>query len=168
MTEIVLLHTRKNPSFEMSDGLRQQLNAERVNPQMLEEMVQMLFHYDVLPSTDTPVLISWFVGPVAMMMERLDTKLVGQICHEVLCNYLKISPQKYPLVNVFRSDIYMEFVCLISVCACVEVHGIAIHTFEDRIHFIPFVRRITMQNNCEHRIHLTEYVDFHCICSLKE
>jgi hypothetical protein len=101
-TEITLLHTQRHPSFEMSDGLREQLNAERVDSRILQEIVQMLFHFDVLLSTDTPVLICWFVGQAGIMMERLNPQLVGQICHEVLCHSLKIPHQKYPLANVLR------------------------------------------------------------------
>ncbi|CAF3995984.1 unnamed protein product, partial [Rotaria sp. Silwood1] len=56
----------------MSDGLRQQLHAERVDSDMFKEIVNMLFHFDVLPSTDIPVLIGWLVGPAAVMIENLS------------------------------------------------------------------------------------------------
>jgi len=102
-SSIVLLHTNRQFQFEMSDQLREQLQNERVDPVVFDEIVRMLFHYDVLPSTDIPVLICWFVGPAAIMMEKLSEQLVGQICHEVVCSFLRISWQKYPLDQVVRS-----------------------------------------------------------------
>lgn len=101
-SSIALLHTNRQCQFEMSDQLREQLQNERVDPAVFDEIVRMLFHYDALPSTDVPVLICWFVGPAAIMMEKLSEQLVGQICHEVVCGFLRISWQKYPLERVIR------------------------------------------------------------------
>ncbi|CAF2812249.1 unnamed protein product [Rotaria sp. Silwood2] len=88
----------------MSDGLREQLHAERVDTDIFNAIVSMLFHFDVLPSTDIPVLICWFVGPAAIMIENLSEKLVGQICHEVLCNCLNIAQEKYQPVRTLKSE----------------------------------------------------------------
>lgn len=101
-SSIALLHTQKQSQFEMSDGLRQQLQAERVDPQAFQSIVQMLFHYDVLPSTDIPVLICWFVGPPAELIEKLSEQLVGQICHEVLCSYMNIAHESHSPVRVLK------------------------------------------------------------------
>ncbi len=80
---------------------------ERVNPEILQEIIDMIFHYDVLPSTNVPVLICWFAGSAAVMIETLSTQLVGQICHEVLCNYLNIAHEKHQLVHVLKCDIFI-------------------------------------------------------------
>ena len=155
-SSIALLHTRKDQSFEMSDALRQQMQAERVDPQMLQELVRMLFQYDVLTSTDQPVLICWFVGSAALLMESLSTQLIGQLCHEVLCSYLNIDQQKYQPVHVLRCRICglkNHFV----LCLYLGVPGMVINTFEDRIHFIQFVLPDKMENNYEHLMHLMGY-----------
>ncbi|CAF4838273.1 unnamed protein product, partial [Rotaria magnacalcarata] len=47
----------KDRPFEISDALRQNLQVERVDSQIVQDIANMLFHYDVLPSTDIPVLI---------------------------------------------------------------------------------------------------------------
>ncbi|CAF4537313.1 unnamed protein product [Rotaria sp. Silwood1] len=104
ISHIALLHTKKDLSFEMSDGLRQQLHAERVDSDMFKEIVNMLFHFDVLPSTDIPVLIGWLVGPAAVMIENLSEQLVGQICHEVLCHCMNIAQETYQPVRVLKSE----------------------------------------------------------------
>lgn len=101
-SSIVLLHTDRQSKFDMSDQLREQLAHEHVDPAIFDEIVRMLFHYDVLPSTSIPVLISWFVGPAAIMMEGLSEQLVGQICHEVVCSFLQVPWQKFPLERVLR------------------------------------------------------------------
>lgn len=101
-SSIALLHTHKTPQFELSDALKQQLRTEHVDSRALQEIINTLFHYDVLPSTNMPVLICWFVGPAAILIENLSEHLIGQICHEVLCSYLNISPEKYPLVQTLR------------------------------------------------------------------
>ena len=54
-----------------------------------------LFHYDVLPSTNVPLLICWFVGSTAIMIEKLSDQFAGQICHEVLCSGLNISSENF-------------------------------------------------------------------------
>ena len=99
---IAILHTQKHQNFEMSDVLRQQLYAERVDPEIFQEIADMLFHYDVLPSTNIPVLICWLVGPPAVMIESLSEQLVGQICHEVLCSYLNVAQQNYQPVKILK------------------------------------------------------------------
>lgn len=153
-SSIVLLHTNRQFQFEMSDQLREQLQNERVDPVVFDEIVRMLFHYDVLPSTDIPVLICWFVGPAAIMMEKLSEQLVGQICHEVVCSFLRISWQKYPLDQVVR---FFEHISSKESIAkdifVVEVHGIVIHTSEDPTHIIQFIRIKMMENNYVQLLH---------------
>ena len=51
---IILLHLKGHQSFEISDTLRQQLNVEGVETKILHDIVQTLFHFDVLLSTDVP------------------------------------------------------------------------------------------------------------------
>jgi hypothetical protein len=101
-SSIVLLHTQASSKIEISDKLQQQLQAEQVDPSMFQEMVRMIYHYDVLPSTNIPVLICWFVGAPAIMIENLSEQLVGQTCHEVLCNHLNIPQEKYPPVRILK------------------------------------------------------------------
>lgn len=103
-TGIVVLHTEKRPLLEISDRLRQYLTAERVDLNMVQEIAQSLYHYDVLPSTDIPVLVCWFSGPAALMIENLSTELVGQICHEVLCRYLDVAHTNYQPVQLLKCD----------------------------------------------------------------
>ncbi|CAF3307332.1 unnamed protein product [Rotaria socialis] len=102
-SSIVLLHMDKDRSFEISDALRQKLQVERVDSQIVQDIANMLFHYDVLPSTDIPVLICWLVGPTAVAAENLSEQLIGQICHEVLCRYLNIPQEKNQPVQILRS-----------------------------------------------------------------
>ncbi|UJR16788.1 hypothetical protein I4U23_003687 [Adineta vaga] len=102
-TSIVMLHTQKNQSFQMSTLLRQQLDAEQVTSEIVHEIVQMLFHYDILLSTNIPVLICWFVGPAAINMERISSSTLGQICHEVLCNYLNIDHIEHQPIHILKS-----------------------------------------------------------------
>ncbi|CAF5121662.1 unnamed protein product, partial [Rotaria socialis] len=73
--------------------------------QIVQDIANMLFHYDVLPSTDIPVLICWLVGPTAVAAENLSEQLIGQICHEVLCRYLNIPQEKNQPVQILRYDL---------------------------------------------------------------
>ena len=101
-SSIVLLHTQKRNNIRFSESLRTKFNEENVQSELVDAIIEMLFHYDVLPSSSIPVLICWFVGPSAIEMERLSDGLVGQLCHEVLCNYLNISPESHPLDQVVK------------------------------------------------------------------
>ena len=101
-SSIVLLHTQKPEAFEMSAWLRERLLAERVDPQIFDEIVHTVFHFDVLPSTKEPILICWFAGPAAVMIEALSDPLAGQICHEVLCSYLGESYKKSPPLQILK------------------------------------------------------------------
>lgn len=86
----------------MSDTLKQLLTAERVPQGTFQEIVRMLFHYDVLPSTRKPVLVCWLAGPAAVMAETLSSHAIGLICHEVLCNYMNVDQKKYRPVQTLR------------------------------------------------------------------
>jgi len=101
-TSIVLWHTRKQQIFEMSDGLRQQLHAERVDPKIIQEIALGLFEYDVLPSTNIPVLICWFSGSAALLIENFNEQIVGQVCHEVLCSYLNVPQANHQPVRILK------------------------------------------------------------------
>ncbi|CAF1377521.1 unnamed protein product [Adineta steineri] len=100
---IKLLHTRKHQIFEMSDMLRQQLHDERIDPNVVQEIAHELSYCGVLPSTNIPVLICWFAGPIALIIENLNEQIVGQICHETICSYLKVDQNSYPLVRTLKS-----------------------------------------------------------------
>jgi hypothetical protein len=90
---ISLLHTGKQLSFELSESLKELLNVEKIDADVVNTIIEAIYTYDVLPSTDIPVLICWFGGPAAVLLEDLSEKAIGQICHEVLCNCLNISWQ---------------------------------------------------------------------------
>ena len=100
--EIILLHTEKQLSFELSESLKELLNVENIDSQVVSTIIQSIHRYDVLPSTDTPVLICWFGGPAAVLLEDLSEKLLGQICHEVLGNYLNRSTELNEPIHVLK------------------------------------------------------------------
>ncbi len=87
--EIIVLHTHKEQRIELSESL----NTEKADVQTVNTIIKAIHRYDVLPSTDVPVLICWFGGLAAVLSENLSEQVIGQICHEVLCNYLDLSPQ---------------------------------------------------------------------------
>jgi hypothetical protein len=89
--QIILLHTQEEQSFELSESLRELLNTEKVHTQTVNTIIEAIYRFDVLPSTNIPVLTCWFGGPAAVLLENLSEKVISQICHEVLCNYLNIS-----------------------------------------------------------------------------
>lgn len=150
-SSIALLHTNKHQPLEISDFLQQQLHAEQVDPNVLQEIVQTIFHFDVLPSTDIPVLICWFVGQAAIMIEKLSERLVGQICHEVLCQFLNIPQDKNQLVRTlrfdFRSICRLSFTVNLFFYEFIEVHGIRINTSVDRIRILQMQQRNMIVNN---------------------
>jgi hypothetical protein len=91
--EIIVLQTHKEQRIELSESLKELLNTEKTDVQTVNTIIKSIHRYDVLPSTDVPVLICWFGGLAAVLSENLSEKVIGRICHEVLCNYLDISPQ---------------------------------------------------------------------------
>lgn len=98
-----LLKTNDGRSrFEMSQILKEKLQNERIDSKTYEEIVRMIFRYDVLPSTTLPVLTCWFAGQPAILTEKLSEDLLGQICHEILCSYLQIPWQNGRLTRVVR------------------------------------------------------------------
>ena len=84
---IVVLHTREISAIPWSDRLK----AAQVNEETLKTLVRAIHRYDVLPSSDVPVLICWFGGAAAVLLEDLAEDIMGGICHEVLCYYLQAS-----------------------------------------------------------------------------
>jgi hypothetical protein len=100
--EIALIHTQKPLRMDFSESLKALLDVEKVDGETLDEIVQAIHQYDVLTSTDVPVLITWFGGPAAVLIENFSPKLIGQLCHEVLCGYLNISADSHPLVNALK------------------------------------------------------------------
>jgi hypothetical protein len=100
--EIVILRTDKQRSIELSESLKDMFKHENVDNQVIETIIQTIHRYDVLPSTDIPVLISWFGGPAALLLEDLSENLLGQLCHEVLCYYLNISSESNQPIRIIK------------------------------------------------------------------
>lgn len=99
--EFNLLNNRPQ-DFKPSDRLRSLMKNGNVDSNTFNDIVKNIFHYDVLPSTDLPVLICWFVGSAAVLTEKLSKELAGQICHEVLCSALKISQDQHRPTSVVK------------------------------------------------------------------
>jgi len=100
--EIILLHTEEQYSIELAKLLKEILNNENVDVQVIQTIIKAILRYDVLPSTDIPVLISWFGGPAALLIEDLSELVIGQICHEVLCHYLNISSKLNQPIRILK------------------------------------------------------------------
>jgi hypothetical protein len=100
--KIILLHTDKQLCLELSESLKELLDAEKIDAQIVKIIIETIHRYDVFSSTDIPVLICWFGGPGAVLLENLSDKLIGQICHEVLCNYLSLSPKLNEPIRVLK------------------------------------------------------------------
>ena len=100
--EMILLHTEKQRSIEFSELLKEMFKNENVDNQVIETILQTIHRYDVLPSTDIPVLITWFGGPAALLLEDLSGNLIGQLCHEILCYYLNISPEFNQPIRIIK------------------------------------------------------------------
>jgi hypothetical protein len=99
---MILLHIEKKQSIQFSESLNEMLKNENVNTQVIETILQAIHQYDVLPSTDIPVLITWFGGPAALLLEDLSENLIGQICHEVLCYYLNIPSELNQPIRIIK------------------------------------------------------------------
>ncbi|CAF1405759.1 unnamed protein product [Adineta steineri] len=98
---IILLHTQKQKLLTLSESLKALLNTKESDIQTIIEAIHM---YEVLSSAEVPVLICWFGGPAALLLENLSEKVIGQICHEVLCNYLNISSELNQPKHVLKSE----------------------------------------------------------------
>lgn len=93
--EIIVLNT-------MKDHLSDSFDKYKQNPR-LRKIIESIFQYDVPPSTQQPVLLCWFGGEAAVLIEDFDENLIGDICHEVLCFYLNISPKLNLPIRVLKS-----------------------------------------------------------------
>ncbi|CAF0784118.1 unnamed protein product [Adineta ricciae] len=93
--EMILLHTQKSLPIPLSESLNDLTDIRTI--------VEAIHRYDVLPSTDTPVLICWFGGPAAVLIENFSNEIIGQICHEVLCYFLNISSKSNLPINIVKS-----------------------------------------------------------------
>ena len=91
INEIILLQTQTHQSSELSIACRDLAERERIDAQRIKTIMESIHRYDVLPSTDVPVLVCWFGGSAAVLLEDLSDHLIGQVCHEVLCYYLNVS-----------------------------------------------------------------------------
>ena len=92
ISEIFLLHIEKQSVEDFAKSLKEIFQNETIDIEMIRIIIEAIHRYDVLPSTDTPVLITWFGGPAAVLIEDFHSDLIGQICHRVLCHSLNISP----------------------------------------------------------------------------
>ncbi len=99
---IILLQTKNNQSIEFSETLKEMLKNENMDTEVMKTILQTIHQYDILPSTDVPVLITWFGGPAAILLEDLSEKLIGQICHEVLCYYLNLAPELNQPIRIIK------------------------------------------------------------------
>lgn len=85
----------------MKDHLSDSFDKYKQNPR-LRKIIESIFQYDVPPSTQQPVLLCWFGGEAAVLIEDFDENLIGDICHEVLCFYLNISPKLNLPIRVLK------------------------------------------------------------------
>jgi hypothetical protein len=104
INDIILLNTEKEQSIELSESLKNILNNEKIDAQIIKTIIEAIHRYDVLPSTDVPVLISWFGGPAALLIEDLSEIIIGQICHEILCHYLDIPLELNQPIRIIKSE----------------------------------------------------------------
>ncbi|CAF3870832.1 unnamed protein product [Rotaria sordida] len=104
--DIILLQAQKQKSIEFSNSLKNLLKTEKIDIQLINTIIEAIHRYVVLPSTNIPILICWFGGPAAVLLEDLSEYIIGQICHEVLCYYLNISFKLNPLIRVLKSEWY--------------------------------------------------------------
>ena len=100
--EILLLHTQKPSRIEFSQSLKTLLDSEKIDVQTVQTIAQAIHRYDVLTSTDVPVLVSWFGGPAAVLIEDFSERFIAQICHEVLCAYLNLPADLHPPVKALK------------------------------------------------------------------
>ncbi|UJR27003.1 hypothetical protein I4U23_008308 [Adineta vaga] len=101
--EIIVLHTEKQPIIDLSNLLKELLDSTNIDVQTIRIIIEGIHRYDILPSTDTPILLCWFGGQSAVLVENFSEKVIGQICHEVLCYHLTISSKLNPIINILKS-----------------------------------------------------------------
>ncbi|CAF2434571.1 unnamed protein product [Rotaria sp. Silwood2] len=102
--DIILLHAQKQKSIQFSDSLKNLLKTEKIDVQVVNTIIEAIHRYEVLPSTNVPIIICWFGGPAAVLLEDLSEYIIGQICHEVLCYYLNISSKLNKIIRVLKSE----------------------------------------------------------------
>ena len=90
INEIILLQTQTHRSSELSIACRDLAERENIDAQTIKTIMESIHRYDVLPSSNVPVLVCWFGGDAAVLLEELSDHLIGQVCHEVLCHYLNV------------------------------------------------------------------------------
>lgn len=94
ISEILVLNTIKERLSDAFEKYKQ-------NPD-IRKIIESIFQFDVIPSTKVPVLLCWFGGEAALLIEDFDENLVGAICHEVLCFYLNVSPEHNRPIRVLK------------------------------------------------------------------
>lgn len=102
VNKMILLTKKNSRSIEFSETLKELLNTEKVDHETVNTIIQAIYQYDKFSSTDAPVLFCWFAGQAAVLIENLSERVIGQICHEVLCSYLNISSTSNQLTRVFK------------------------------------------------------------------
>lgn len=100
--EIILLHTKHEQLIELSRSIKDILNDEKIDLEVIKTIVEGIHKYSILPSTDIPVLICWFGGSGALLIEDLNENILGQICHGVLCHYLNISSKLNQPIRIIK------------------------------------------------------------------
>ncbi|CAF5220704.1 unnamed protein product, partial [Rotaria magnacalcarata] len=89
--KIMLLDRQKQKSIEFSDSLKTLIKIEQIDERVVNTIIEAVHRYDELRSTNVPILICWFGGSAAVLIEDINENIIGQICHEVLCYYLNLS-----------------------------------------------------------------------------
>lgn len=78
------------------------IKTENIDDRIVNTIVEAIYRYDELPSTNVPILICWFGGPAAVLLEDLNDSIIGSICHEVLSYYLNLSPDLNQFTRVLK------------------------------------------------------------------
>ena len=102
--QMILLHTEKHKPIELSTSLKELFNKEKIDSATVNTIIEAIHRYDVLPSTNVPTLICWLTGSAALLTEDLGEQVVGQLCHEVLCDYMNVSSKLSPIIQVLKYD----------------------------------------------------------------
>ena len=102
VSEIFLVHPDKESIIDLASSLKKIFVDEKIDMEIIRQIVAAIHRYDVLPSTETPVLITWFGGPAAMLIEDFPVQIIGQICHRVLCHSLNISAESNQPIRTLK------------------------------------------------------------------
>ncbi|CAF1341824.1 unnamed protein product [Rotaria magnacalcarata] len=102
--KIMLLDRQKQKSIEFSDSLKTLIKIEQIDERVVNTIIEAVHRYDELRSTNVPILICWFGGSAAVLIEDINENIIGQICHEVLCYYLNLSSKLNKLNRVLKSE----------------------------------------------------------------